>query len=94
MESDRPVGASFFLLEIVLAQTPSTDDSLTLTPETAFSYEADCQPGEGRGGTHRLHWPVRELISKVKVGGLSFRGAVREVCPGLLDIGESLGFLL
>lgn len=46
MESDRPVGASFFLLEIVLAQTPSTDDSLTLTPETAFSYEADCQPGD------------------------------------------------
>lgn len=34
------------------------------------------------------------LISKAKVGGLSFKGSAREVCPGLLDIRESLGFLL
>lgn len=44
-------------------------------------------------GTHLPppHWPVGVLISKVKVGGLSFKGSVREVCPGLLGIEESLG---
>lgn len=34
------------------------------------------------GGTRPLLWLVGVLISKVKVGRLSFKGSVREVCPG------------